>query len=159
MFGLKNIPWLSFTLLILVYGVFGWIYASWAIEWIEEGKLFGWVLEENIATGFIYGIGVVWVLIVATAFTIPATLMSNLNSWLNPGARAFISIVLGALIVALIFHWLVLFTRFFVLLAAALFAKIDLQVLGCDRWLSALILGLLSLTAFIAGVIGFYIRV
>jgi hypothetical protein len=157
MISLKSIPWLSLTLLMLIYGAFGWLYASWATKFIEQKAFFGLVLEKSIVTGLLQAFGVFWVLMVAIALTAPVTLMTfGFNNLLSSEFKAFMLIIVGSLAFALIIQWIVFFTRFFILLAAALLAKVDLQVAGCDRALSALILGLFALGGFAGGLTLFY---
>jgi hypothetical protein len=157
MLRFKNIPWLSIILLLLTYSTFGWIYADWAIATIQQGNLLNWVLDRNLISFIVYGLGVVWVLLVSTAFTAPIALMTiSVSSWIRSEARAFLSIFIGALAFALIVQWLDAFTRFFVLLAAAILVKLDLQTAGYSRWLSVLILAILCLAGFGSGILAFY---
>ncbi len=156
MLWLKKIPWLSLSILILAYGTFGWTYASWAVKFIDQGKLLYWIVEKDIFTILIYGLGSFWVLIVALAFTAPIALMTiSIGSWFNSDARAFMSIILGAMAFALIVQWLDLFSRFFVLLASAILVRIDLRTAGLSMWISLLIIGCFCLLGFGGGIIAF----
>ena len=153
---LKKIPWLSLSILIIAYGTFGWIYASWAVKFIDQGKLFYWVLEKDIATIFIYGLGIFWVLLIALAFTAPIALMTiSIGSWFNSDARAFMSIVFGAMAFALIVQWLGLFAKFFVLLASAILVRIDLRTAGLNMLISLFIIGCCCLLGFGGGILAF----
>ncbi|MBE9169047.1 hypothetical protein IQ238_16500 [Pleurocapsales cyanobacterium LEGE 06147] len=153
----RKIPWPSLILLILVYGVFGWLYTPWFELFLEGGELFGWIIEKNIAFVLVYGLGCLWVLLISTVFTAPVTLMTfSMSKWLKSEVRAFLSVIFGALAFALVIRWFAFFTRLFVLLAAAMLVKLDLQAAGYSRWLSALILALVCLTAFSIGVLAFY---
>jgi hypothetical protein len=153
----KKIPWLSLILLILVYGVFGWLYTPWFNFFLQEGTLLGWTIEQDLALVLVYGLGCFWVLVIAVAFTAPVTLMTvSIGNWLRSEVRAFFCLLFGALAFALIVRWFAFFTRFFVLLAAAMLVKIDLQAAGYGKWLSTLILTFLCLAAFSIGVLAFY---
>jgi hypothetical protein len=157
MAGLKKIPWLSLILLILVYGVFGWLYTPWFSEFLQRRTLLTWRIEQDLALVLIYGLGSFWVILIATVFTAPVTLLTfSMSNWLKSEVRAFLSVILGALAFALIVRWFAFFTRLFVLLAAAMLAKLDLQAAGYGRWLSTLILAFLCLAAFSTGVLAFY---
>lgn len=157
MVGFKKIPWLSLILLILVYGVFGWLYTPWFNFFLQGGRLFGWRVGPNIALLLVYGLGVVWIFLISTVFTAPVTLMTlGVSKWLKSELRAFLSVIFGALAFALIIRWFAFFARFFVLLAAAMLVKLDLQTAGYSKWSSVLILALVCLASFSAGVLAFY---
>lgn len=156
----KNIPWLSLILLVLVYGVFGWLYTPWFEFFLKGGELLGWVIEEDLAFVLVYGLGLVWILIIVVAFTAPVTLMTfGIGSWLKftSEVKAFLAVLFGALAFALVIQWFTFFARLFVLLAAAMLARLDLQAAGYSRWLSTVILACLSLAAFASGVLAFYV--
>lgn len=157
MLRLRKTPWLSTTLLILAYGTYGWIYASWAVVRIERGNVLYWVLEKDLITFVLYGLGIFWVLIIAMAFTAPVALMTvSLNNWFKSEVRAFLSIFIGALAFALIVQWLEAFAEFFVLLAAGILVKLDLQATGYSRSLATIMLIILCLLGFGIGVFAFY---
>ncbi len=157
MAGLKKIPWLSLILLILVYGVFGWLYTPWFSSFLERRTLLTWTIEEDLALVLIYGLGSLWVILIATVFTAPVTLLTlSMSNWLKSEVRAFLCVIFGALAFALIVRWFSFFTRLFVLLAAAMLVKLDLRAAGYGQWLSTLILAFLCLAAFSTGVLAFY---
>lgn len=147
-------PWLSLSILSIAYGVFGWIYAAWAVAYIDQGKLFFWILEKNIITVILYGIGTCLILLIALTFTAPIAFMTfGINKWLRSNFGAFMSIILGAMAFALIVQWLGFFAKIFVLLASAMLARIELRIMGIKTWISSLIIGSLCLLGFGAGVI------
>lgn len=157
MLRLKKISWLSTTLVLVTYATYGWLYARWAVVLIEHGNLFSWVLEKDLIASLLYGLGIFWVLIISIAFTAPIALMTvSLNSWLKSEARAFLSIFIGALAFALIVQWLEIFAEFFILLAAGILVKLDLQTAGYSRSRATLILVILCLLGFGSGVLAFY---
>ncbi|GAB4224699.1 MAG: hypothetical protein Kow0049_00720 [Stanieria sp.] len=157
MLRLKKISWLSTTLLLVTYATYGWLYARWAIVIIKHGNLFYWVVEENIIASLLYTLGIFWVLLISIAFTAPIALMTvSLNSWLQSEARAFLSIFIGALAFALIVQWLEFFAEFFILLAAGILVKLDLQTAGYSRSQATIILVFLCLLGFGIGVLAFY---
>ena len=158
MLWLKKIPWLSLSILGIAYGVFGWIYASWAIIAINQGKLFYWILEKNLITILLYGLGTFWVLLIALVFTGPVALMTiSIGRWLKSDFGAFMSIILSAMAFALIVQWLELFSRFFVLLASALLVRLDLKNLGLGTRISLMTIGCICLLGFGSGILAYTI--
>ena len=158
MLWFKKIPWLSLSILIIAYGAFGWIFASWAVKFIDQGKLFYWVLEEDIMTTLIYGLGIFWVLLIALAFTAPIALMTmGLGKWIKSDSGAFMSIILSAMAFALIIQWLDLFAKLFVLLASAMLVRLDLRTIGLNTWISLLIIGCLCLSGFGSGILAYMV--
>ena len=156
MLWLTKTLWLSLSILGIAYGTFGWIYASWADHFINQGKLFYWILEKNIITPLIYGLGICWVLLIALAFTTPIALMTvSLGRWIKSDFGAFMSIILGAMTFALVVQWLDLFSKFFVLLASALLVRLDLKTIGLKTWISSLIIGCLCLLGFGSGILAY----
>ncbi len=152
---LKQIPWLSLTVLLLTYGAFGWSYSSWGVEAIEQGRLLS-KLETEIALPIVYGLGTMLIVLIAIIFTAPISLITiSLNSWLKSDARAFISIFIGAFAFTIIVQRVDYFAKFLVLLAAALLVKLDLQLAGYRKWLSWLIVTFFCLLGFIGGILAF----
>lgn len=158
MLWFKKIPWLSLSILIIAYGTFGWIYASWAVKFIDEGKLLYWVLEEDMMTILIYGLGTLWISALVLIFTSPITLITiGLGKWLKSDSGAFISIILGAMAFALVVQWLDLFSRFFILLASALLVRLDLRTMGLKNWISLWITGSFCLLGLASGILAYTI--
>ena len=153
---LKTTAWISITLLLMTYGVFGWLYASWVMKMIEDEGILHQVLETQTTLAILYGVGTIWILLIAIIFTAPVALMKiSLNNWLKSDMKAFLSIFFGALAFALIVQWLNYFARFFVLLASAILVKLDLQTLGLSRWLSQFFLAVMCLGSFFGGIVAF----
>ena len=152
---LKSIPYLSLALLLITYGAFGWIYSSWGVKAVEQGILLS-KLETEIALGVVYGLGTMWIVLIAVVFTAPISLITiSFNSWLKSDARAFLSIFIGAFAFTIIVQRLDYFAKFLVLLAAALLFKLDLQLVGYRKWLSWFIVTFFCLLGFIGGIIAF----
>ncbi len=153
---LKTTAWIAITLLLMTYGVFGWLYASWVMKMIEDEGIRHQVLETQTTLAILYGVGTIWVLLIAIIFTAPVALMKiSLNNWLKSEMKAFLSIFFGALAFAIIVQWLNYFARLFVLLASAILVKLDLQTLGLSRWLSQFLLAVMCLGSFFGGIIAF----
>lgn len=154
---IKKIPWLSLIILLLTYGSFGWIYSSWGVKFMSQAI---WLreLEDSIATSILYSMGSIVVLLIALVFTAPISLITlGIDKWLKSDGRAFLSIFLGAFAFAVIVQRVDYFARFLVLISAALLVKLDLQLVGCKRWLSFSILTIFCLLGFIGGILAFYL--
>ncbi len=156
MVWLKKIPWISSFLLLLTYGVFGWIYSQWVVAEIERGNLLG-ALENATEKSTLFGLGIFWVLLIATVITAPIALMTiSITFSLKTEARIFLSILFGAFAFSLIIQEIGYFARFLVLLSAAMLMKLDLQLLGFKKWLSTLIVAIFCLLGFAGGILAFY---
>jgi uncharacterized protein YacL len=156
MVWLKKAPWISGFLLLLTYGVFGWIYSKWVIVEIDHGRLLN-ALENNTETNTLFGLGIFWILLIAAAITAPIALMGiSMTYSLKTEGRIFVSILLGTLAFSIIIQSLDYFTRFLVLVSAAMLMKLDLQLLGCKKWTSSAIVAIFCLLGFGGGILAFY---
>ena len=153
---LKKIPGLSLILLLLTYAVTGWMYASWASK-LSEGILLA-QLSDKIGLSFVYGVAVATIAFLVIVFTAPISMMTiSLDGWLKSETRAFISIFIGAFAFTIIVQQVDHFAQFLVLLATALLFKLDLQLIGCNRWLCSLILIIFCLLGFTGGILAFHV--
>ncbi len=150
---LKKIPRLSLPLLLLTYGVEGWMYGSWVTKFLERGVILT-QLNEQTGFGIFYGIAVASILLFLVVFTAPVSLMTI--SWLKSDTVAFISIFLGAFGFALIVQRVDYFARFLVLAASASLVKLDLQLVGCNRWFCFFTLTIFCWLGFTVGILAFY---
>ena len=156
MIWLKQIPWLSLTILLVIYGILGWAYSSWGIESIEEGIILS-RFEAEFAIRLLYGLGTSLILLIVILLSDPISLITvSFGSWLKSDLRAFLSIFFGAFAFTLIFQWFNYFVKFLVLFAAALLLRLDLQQAGVSKWMSVLIMAVFSLLGFIGGILAFY---
>lgn len=152
----KKIPKLSLVILLLTYGVEGWMYSSWIDKILERGAILS-MLTEDIHLVLIYGAAIVNILFLVVLFVSPISLIaSSLDGWLKSDTRAFMSILLGAFAFALIVQRVDYFARFLVFVAAALLFKLDLQLAGYSRWLGTLILTIFCLLGFAGGILAFH---
>ena len=156
----KNNPrfslFFSLLLLLLTYGVEGWLYGSWINNLIETENI---LLEYSEATrwGILYGVAVVGIMLLVVIFTSPVSLMTvGLDNWLKSDTRAFLSIFIGAFAFAMIVQRVDYFARFLVLVAAVFLGKLDLQLMGYSRWLSSVILVFFCWFGFTGGILAFY---
>ena len=107
----------SLLLLLLTYGVEGWIYGSWMNQLLEREVLLQFA--EPIRLSILYIAAIVSITLIVFLFTFPVSLMTvSLNGWLKSDSRAFVSIFLGAFAFAILVQRIDYLTRFLVLLSA-----------------------------------------
>jgi len=153
-------PWLSFTLLVLAYGVFGWLVAQGSISWsewvVEQGRAWGLTIEDEYALFIVDLLGAVLILLIAIALTAPVALVTVFfGVWLRSQIKAWISVLLWAFTIVFILRWINYFAKFLVLLCAALLCRLDLQALGYNDRQTFLLLTLICLGGFGCGVLAF----
>jgi hypothetical protein len=152
----KKIPWVSGILLLLSYGVFGWLYSGWAIAKLEGGNLLS-SLTSATETTTLFGLGLVWILLIATVIIGPIALMTiGISYSLKTETRIFLAILFGAFAFSIIIQKMSFFARFLVLVSAAMLMKLDLQLIGCKKWVSTLIVAIFCLLGFGGGILAFY---
>ena len=137
---LRKIPGVSLFLLLLTYGVEGWLYSSWVANFLEKSDL--WIeLAQRTRFSILYGIAITTILFCVVVFTAPMSLIAiSLDNWLKSDTRAFLSIFLGAFAFTIIVQRVDYFARFLIFTACALLLKLDLQLIGLNRWLCTLVL-------------------
>ena len=154
---LKKLPGISLILLLLTYGIEGFLYGVWAYRYSKHEILLTQFSELN-RFGILYGIAIGCILFCVIIFTAPISVVAiGLDNWFKSDARAFISIFLGAFAFTLIVQKVDYFARFLVLAAAALLLRLDLQLLGYNRWLCSLLLIVFCWLGFTGGILAFYI--
>lgn len=147
----------SLLLLLVTYGAEGWIYAPWIYRFIEQESILTRLVEESARVIILYGAAVLGIMSLVIIFTSPVLLMTvGLNSWLKSDTRAILSILLAAFAVTIIAQHIDVFARFLILISAIFLGKLDLQLIGCSRWLCSLILILLCWLGFTGGILAFY---
>ena len=151
---LKKIPAISLFLLLLTYSVEGWLFAVWATRSLAEGTI--WIQKLNHFS-VLYSIAIACILFLIIVFTAPISLVAiSLDNWLRSDTKAFMSIFLGAFAFTIIVQRVDYFARFVVFVAAALLFKLDLQLIGCNRWLCSLLLIIFCCLGFTGGILAFY---
>ena len=146
---------LSLLLLLLTYGIEGWMYGYGMNQLLEREILVQF--DEPTRLSILYTAAIVAIILIVIFFTSPVSLMTNgLNSWLGSNTRAFLSIFLGAFAFAILVQRVDYFARFLVLLSAIFLLKLDLQLIGCSRWLCSFILVILCWLGFTGGILAFY---
>ena len=154
---LKKIPGLSLFLLLLTYGVEGWLYGDWVSRFLENS---GFLIElaDRTRLSVLYGIAITAMLLCVIVLTSPISLLAiSLDNWLRSDTRAFLSIFLGAFAFTVIVQKVDYFARFLVFAACALLLKLDLQLMGYNRWLCTVILIVFCWLGFTGGILAFYV--
>lgn len=160
MIPLKNHPRSSlvFSLLLVLstYSAEGWLYGSWIYGLLEQENILN-NFVESARLSIVYGVAVLGIAFLVVLFTSPVFLITvGLNNWLKSAIRSWLSILIGAFAFTMIVQRIDFFARFLVLVSAVFLGKLDLQLVGCNRWLCSLILVLLCWLGFTGGILAFY---
>jgi hypothetical protein len=158
---LQKFPWLSLSLLLLTYGVFGWIVAQsltlWSFALIEQGKTWGWFLEEDTASGIIYLLEIAAILLISLALTMPITLLTIFfGTWLKSDTSTMLSILGWSFLFVIVVRWISTFIRFLVLFAAAVLLRLDLQEAGYNKWQTFFVLIVACFFGFGSGIFTYH---
>ena len=146
---------LSLLLLLLTYSVEGWMYGFWMDRFLERDLLVQFTEPTRLI--IIYAAALFGILLLVIFCTSPVSLMTvGLNGWLRSDTRAFLSIFLGAFAFAILVQRVDYFARFLVMLSAVFLLKLDLQLIGCSRWLCSFISVILCWLGFTGGILIFY---
>lgn len=147
----------SLLLLLLTYGAEGWMYGPWIYKFINQENILTYFVEESVRVTILYSAAMLGIAFLVLLFTSPVLLMTvGLNNWLKSDIRAFLSVFIGAFAFAIVIQRVDFFARFLVLISAVFLGKLDLQLVGCSRWLCSLILVLLCWLGFTGGILAFY---
>ena len=145
----------SFLLLLLTCAVEGWIYGSLMNLFLEREVLSQFAQSTRLS--IFYAVAIISIVLSIILFTSPVSLLTGgLNGWLRSDTRAFLSIFFGAFAFAMLVQRIDYFARFLVLLSAIFLLKLDLQLIGCNRWLCSFILIILCWLGFTGGILAFY---
>lgn len=156
MVWLKKFPKISSLLLVATYGVFGWIYGSWAVNLANRSQLWHKWFISSVASSISYGLGLLLIVIVIVSFTAPISLLTlGMDSWFKLDSKAVIAIALSIAICIIIVEHPTALVRFLILSAAATLFRFDLQTNGYSSKTAQLILIFLAAIAFTAGVLIF----
>lgn len=126
----KKLPWASLALLLLTYGVFGWLFAA---DVSKKVLLWETALVLLIALGLTAGM---------------AALKRFISALLKSDFSAFITIVVVSFVAVVILRWIVISIRILVLVSAGALVRLDLQTSGYSQLQSFLILAFVSLAGF-----------
>lgn len=160
MSSLKNFPWLTLFLLLLVYGVFGFFVGKYSPRlghWLaEQSQIWGWSLTEEIAIKLVLGLGAVFVLGFTLLLAIPMALTKLfVGNSLKSDDQAILAFLGWSLAAVFFFRWFGYFLQILILVAATLLARLDLQRNGLKEWQIFGILVLVCLGGFELGMLIF----
>lgn len=130
---MKKFPWISLGLLFLTYSIFGWLLSVWSSSWQ------------------IWLIAVALILLILLAVTEPVRLLTIFS--LKSDVKAFFVLITITFVVVLILRWLPIFAHIFVLISAAMLARLDLQFTRFSRVKVFLVLAVVSLTGMFLGLL------
>jgi hypothetical protein len=160
MSSLKKFPWLTLSLLLLVYGVFGFFLGEQIPRWgrwlMEQGQIWGWNLTEEIAIQLFLGLGAVFVLGFTLLLAIPMALTKMfVGNSLKSDNQAILTFLGWSLASVFFFRWFGYFLQILILVASTLLARLDLQRNGLKEWQIFGILILICLGGFELGMLTF----
>mgnify|MGYP000338335138 CR=1 FL=1 len=137
MLRLRKLPWISIGMMVLTYGVFGWLMAA------------------SLVSPWLPWLGACYITIVIIGLTLVPlrNFRTKLDYWLQSKLRSLISLIGGAFAMVIIFSWLELFMRILVLIAAAFLVRIDLISQGLSRKQIFCFLGTCALGSYGLGVL------
>lgn len=154
---LKKIPRISLLLLLLTYGVFGWLYSEWAIPLAATLSTKHELISPLIAQVTLFSLSLLAIAIAVSYFTSPISLLTlGMSNWFRADAKALVTIFLSIVLFAIIIEHPATLTRFLILSSAAMLFRLDLQTSGCPQKLAQIIIILVSVIAFSAGLLFFY---
>jgi len=130
----QRIPWISFGLLLAAYSTFSWFLYSLTLNWTVWALIIVLALFEAL---------------LLTAFA--DSLKSIIDKWLRSDLGYFTSVVIAALLVAVAFVWIRVFSYILVVVAAEMLARLDLQNAGFNRVHSLFFLTVISLAGLALG--------
>ncbi|XHX80120.1 MAG: hypothetical protein RBJ76_09395 [Stenomitos frigidus ULC029] len=160
----KQVPWVSFGLLLVAYSSLGWLLASPTLAspaWLASacyqtfdfarGTLWATVQPRSICRLLIkenlFGaaLAFAWIVVASIAFRSPLTSFNRfIIRWFKSDTVAFLSLCVIAGMLTLVLFWLKLFLHIITILASEALARIDLQTLGFSMAQSFWILVILS---------------
>ena len=155
---LKRIPRISLLLILLTYGMFGWLYSEWALPLADKLDAKHELISPLIAQITLFGLGLLSISFAVSYFTSPISLLTlGMSNWFRADAKALLTIALSIVVFAVIIEHPVILTRFLILSSAAMLFRLDLQTSGCPQKSAQIIIILMSAIAFSAGLLFFYI--
>ncbi len=158
---LIKFPLLSLSVVFATYCVFGWNVGSAAStlthSMVEQGRTWGWLLEENAVFLGLHIMAGVLVLMITASLAAPVAIITVVfGSGFKSDTRAMVAVLLWSFAVVVMFSWLNYFVRFLVLLCAAILGKLELQSQGYPQWQVLLTLMIICLGGFGLGLVAFY---
>jgi hypothetical protein len=157
---LQKTPWLSLSIFMATYTVFGWSMARVAESWTSYlskiGENWGWFIEEEAIFVSVHLLAIVVVILISFSLTIPIALVTFVfRESIGSNIKGLISILLCSLLFVFMISSLNYFADLLVMISAAILTRLDLLKLGCKNWQIFFIIFLLGSFACGLGIIIF----
>jgi len=131
---IKKLPWVSLTLVLFTYSVFGWILSQ------ENLPKFAWLLI------------VISALILVAAITTPwSKAVKYVRGLFNTKLKSFGLAVLGAFLFFLIFAEFRIFLDFMLIISATILVRLDFQMAGLKETQAFLFTSIFSIVGLMFG--------
>lgn len=131
---IKKLPWISLTLVLLTYSVFGWILSQ------EKLPTFAWLLI------------VISILILIAAITTPwSKAVKYVRFLFNTKLKSFGFAVLGAFLFFLIFAEFRIFLDIMLITSTTILVRLDFQAAGLKETQAFLLTSLFSISGLMLG--------
>ncbi len=154
-------PFFCIAIVILTYSAFGWYIADSANTWshwlAEQGEAGGWVLKDETIFLMLHVLAGAVILLITASLAAPVAIITIVfGSSFKSDNKAILAVLLWSFIIVLMLRWIAWFSNFFLLLCAAILAKLELQKLGHPQWQVISLLILICLGGFGLGLFGYY---
>ncbi|MDJ0731448.1 MAG: hypothetical protein QNJ33_15805 [Crocosphaera sp.] len=154
-------PFFCLVIVVLTYSVFGWYVGTSAITWSDwlanQGEAWGWFLEDEAIFVLLHLLAGGVVLLITASLAAPVAIITIVfGSSFQSDNKAIVAVLLWSFIIVLMLRWIAWFAQFFLLLSAAILAKLELQKLGYPQWQVMSMLIILCLGGFALGLLGYY---
>ncbi|MEO1432784.1 MAG: hypothetical protein AAFV71_27705 [Cyanobacteria bacterium J06633_8] len=133
---IQQLPWVSLTLVLVTYSVFGWILSQ------ENLPIFTWLTI------------VISVLLLVAAITTPwSKAVKYVRFLFNTKLKSFLLAVLGAFLFFLIFAEFRIFLDIMLIISATILVRLDFQVAGISDNQAFLLSSLFSIVGLMSGIL------
>lgn len=158
----RNLSWLALVLLLIAYGNFGWLLASF-----QQDNFDRFDPKEHGPVGWLVSIlGLPWILWIGAALLVVVLALFLTSMMSGPknivvrlfqsDASIFAFVAAIAFFSVLIVAWIHFFAQLLVLLAAEILARLEIQGLKFREWQAFSLLTLTSMTGLGIGIAGYY---
>ncbi|MFM7438099.1 MAG: hypothetical protein ACKO2V_05770 [Snowella sp.] len=158
---LKTFPWLSLSIMLITYVVFGWHIAAVSINWshsiVVQTNGLGLGLKDESLMLAIHLFAILIIVLTSLALTAPLTLMTFfVSSWIKSELQSIMAMIAWSFLLVLILRWFDVFIQFLVLLSAAILGRLELRYIGYSRSQTLGILTILGLIGFGSGAMSYF---
>lgn len=133
---LKKLPWVSLTLVLLTYSVFGWILSQ------ENLPIFAWLVI------------IISVLILVAGITTPwSKTVKYIRFLFNTKFKSFMLAVLGAFLFFLILAEFRIFLDIMLIISATILVRLDFQMAGIKETQAFFLTSVFSIAGLMSGLL------